>query len=751
MAIVNFFRLPMKKMYFCFTNINTMKSRIILPTLSLILLGFGFLNAQSISPNQVNQWKAQSKRVTIIRDEYGVPHIYGKSDADAVFGLLYAQCEDDFMRVEMNYIEKLGRKAEVFGAQELANDLYIRLIISQEEAKQDYAKSPIWLKKLLNAYADGINYYLYKHPKVKPALLTHFEPWYPLLWTDGSIGAISTGSVNQAEVAKFYGLLGNKLSYIKKNPLDPEADLTGSNGFAIGPAKSKSGNALFYINPHVTFYFRPEVHVNSEEGLQVYGAVTWGQFFVYQGFNPYGGWMHTSSQVDVADNYAETTRDAKGGKEYLLDGKWLPMKVKNIVLNAKGQPAQTIQVYSNHRGPIMAERNGQWISVRSYNRSMKSLIQSWARTKTRSFEEFQNVMKMRANTSNNTVYAGKNGRIAYWHGNFVPKRQPDIDWSLVQDGTKSALDWKGLHPLEEIVQSIDPVSAWIQNCNSTPFTVSGVSSPQKAQYPVYMAPDAENFRDRNAVRLFSSRDKIDLDDLIRLGYDRKLIAFELLIPALVKAGEKRNMAANSPFKLAIDTLKRWDYQARLSSVAQTIAIQWGQKLLERIPRKTMFGGEINLIESAEAYIASSKEEEMCQILDSVLNDLIKNWGTWNVAWGDINRLQRIGNQVDLAFDDAKPSFSVPFASSTWGMLPSYNSKPFANTKKWYGVNGNSFICAVEFGPKIKAKSLLAGGQSGDIQSLHFFDQAQNYAEGKFKDVHFYLSDVLKHQKTAYHP
>ncbi|AWL09411.1 Penicillin amidase [Aquirufa nivalisilvae] len=729
-----------------------MKFRIILLSLCLIFFGTNLCQAIEINPNQLNAWKAQSKRVKIIRDEYGVPHIYGKSDADAVFGLLYAQCEDDFMRVEMNYIEKLGRKAEVFGPSELANDLYIRLIISQEEAKQEYQTSPLWLKKLLQAYADGINYYLYKHPEVKPALLSHFEPWYPLLWTDGSIGAISTGSVNQAEVAKFYGLSGNKLSYIKKNPLDPEADLTGSNGFAVGPAKSRSGNSLFYINPHVTFYFRPEVHVNSEQGLHVYGAVTWGQFFVYQGFNQFGGWMHTSSQVDVADNYAETTREGKQGREYLLDGKWLPIKEQRIVLQAKGQPALSIPVYFNHRGPIMAERNGKWISVKSYNRSIKSLIQSWARTKTRSFEEFQSVMNMRANTSNNTVYAGKNGRIAYWHGNFVPKRQPEIDWSLVQDGTKSSLDWKGLHPLKEIVQSIDPASGWIQNCNSTPFTVSGFSSPQKSKYPVYMAPDAENFRDRNAFRLFSTSAKLNLDELIHLGYNRKLTAFELLIPALVKAGESRNMTNSSAFfKWAIDTLKRWDYHARLNSVAQTLAIQWGQKMLLKIPRKQMFGGEIDLIQSIEAYIASGKGEEMCQVLEIDLQDLNKNWGTWQVAWGELNRLQRIGNQVELAFDDAQASYPVPFASSTWGMLPSYNSKAFSNTKKWYGVNGNSFICAVEFGPKIKAKSLLAGGQSGDVHSPHFFDQGQQYAEGKFKDVHFYIEDVLKHQKSAYHP
>ncbi|MEY3957012.1 MAG: hypothetical protein RLZ73_1468, partial [Bacteroidota bacterium] len=386
-----------------------------------------------------NPYADQAKRVTIYRDQWGIPHIYGKTDADAVFGLLYAQCEDDFARVEMNYIEKLGRMSEVKGEKELAYDLYIKLLIDEKEAKEEYKTSPPWLKKLLNAYADGINYYLLKHPEVKPRLITHFEPWFPLLWTDGSIGAISTGDVTEQETALFYGLPAKVASATYQNP---DEKLTGSNGFAVGPALSTSGNSLLYINPHVTFYFRPEVHVESEEGLSVYGAVTWGQFFIYQGFNPYNGWMHTSSEVDVADAYMETTRSREGQMEYLLDGKWIPFKTKWITLGTR-----KIKTYYNHRGPVLAARNGKWISVRSYNRARKSLVQSWLRTKTTGFADFKRVMEMRANTSNNTVYADNKGNIAYWHGNYVPRRNPTLDWGIPQDGSTSKNDWRGLHNL----------------------------------------------------------------------------------------------------------------------------------------------------------------------------------------------------------------------------------------------------------------------------------------------------------------
>jgi acyl-homoserine lactone acylase PvdQ len=685
-----------------------------------------------------NPYADQAKRVTIYRDQWGIPHIYGKTDADAVFGLLYAQCEDDFARVEMNYIEKLGRMSEVKGEKELAYDLYIKLLIDEKEAKEEYKTSPLWLKKLLNAYADGINYYLLKHPEVKPRLITHFEPWFPLLWTDGSIGAISTGDVTEQETALFYGLPAKVASATYQNP---DEKLTGSNGFAVGPSLSKSGNSMLYINPHVTFYFRPEVHVESEEGLSVYGAVTWGQFFIYQGFNPYNGWMHTSSEVDVADAYMETTRSRNGQMEYLLDGKWIPFKTKIITLGSR-----KIKAYYNHRGPVLASRNGKWISVRSYNRARKSLVQSWLRTKTTGFADFKRVMEMRANTSNNTVYADNKGNIAYWHGNYVPRRNPTLDWGIPQDGSTSKNDWKGLHTLNEIVHSYNPASAWIQNCNSTAFTVAGPSSPLRANYPVYMAPDGENFRDRNAVRLFSQTSKLDLSGLIGLGYDRRLMAYEVLMPALLDA-----IAGEVDLQEVANELKKWDYNASVTSIAPTIAIRWGLKIMPKMTKTKQFGGETDVVQNMENYAKMGSREEMRQALRAVMKELESDFGTWRVAWGDLNRFQRISNQEVLQMDDAQPSIPVPFTSSAWGQLPSYTSRSIQGTKKWYGVNGNSFIAAVEFGPKIKAYSLLAGGQNGSPSSPHFFDQGKMYADGQFKEVYFYKSDVLKHAVSSYHP
>jgi acyl-homoserine lactone acylase PvdQ len=723
--------------------------------LLLLLLLPVQLIAQDFSTAEITRWEKQAKRITIIRDNWGIPHIYGKTDADAVFGLLYAQCEDDFKRVEMNYIEKLGRMSEIKGESSLQDDLYIKLIIDSAEAVADYKKSPFWLQQLLNAYADGINYYLYKHPAIKPALLTRFKPWYPLLWTDGSIGAISTGDVTEDDVKKFY--LGDAAPSVTKAKDFFEEQVTGSNGFAIAPSKTVSGNAILYINPHVTFYFRPEVHVVSNEGLNVYGAVTWGQLFVYQGFNEYCGWMHTSSNVDVADMYKEKIVKKENRIFYEYEKQLKPVKQKLIKLRYKeGDEIKTkvITAYYTHHGPVMANRNGQWISVRGYNRALKSLIQSFQRTKAKGLEDYKKNMSLYANTSNNTVFADNKGNIAYWHGDYVPRRDKNLNWSNPVDGTTAATEWKGLHSLDEIVHVYNPATGWIQNCNSTPFTVSGSSSPKKENYPAYMAPDGENFRGVNAARVLSNENKFTIEKTIAAGYDQKLSAMEVLIPALVTSFEKNIPATDSLYHALLEpiqVLKKWDYYSGENSVATTLAVEWAQKLTASIQRIYIDEGWDDQVTLTKKFAATATPKELLPPLAAVIRELQTKFGKWNITWGEINRYQRISGDIIQKYKDDQPSYPVGFASASWGQLPSYNSRYYSATNKRYGVSGNSFICAVEFGKKIKAKSLLAGGNSGNPSSKHFTDQLEMYTKGQFKDVLFYKEDVLKYAERSYHP
>ena len=744
-----------------------------------------YLFAQS--PKDISRWQTQAQNVTIIRDNWGIPHIYGKTDANAVFGLLYAQCEDDFKRVEMNYIEKLGRMSEVKGISSQYDDLLIRMVISSADAMADYKKAPAWLKKLLDAFADGINYYLYKNPGTKPALLNHFEPWYPLLWTDGSIGAINTAELDANDLKNLYSngnamAGGGKQSAVGPDcnrdqlavrnerkrstntqapaqtancKLPTEEDPTGSNGLALSYKITASGNCMLYINPHVTFYFRPEVHMVSEEGLNVYGAVTWGQFFVYQGFNEHCGWMHTSSKVDAADSYIEKIKTKNNGWVYEYDGKERPVTEKKILLKYKrGEiiSSKMFTVLYTHHGPVMGKKNGQYLSVRADNRLMNGLIQCWQRDKSNNFADFKKTLDLLGNISNNTVYADAEGNIAYWHGNRVPKRDNSYNWNQPVDGSTNATEWKGLHTMDQTIHIINPPNGWLQNCNSTPFTAAGKNSPLKKDYPAYMAPDDENFRGINAVRVLESGSSYTIPRLIAAGYDTRLSAFEILVPALIRAYESKFKPEDSSvMREPIALLKKWDFRTSENSIATTLAVEWGEWLLRDLKKPLTATHDSGFVEKVKSYAANANAEDIVGSFLGTITGLITKYGKWNIPWGEINRFQRVSSDIDQQYKDDQPSIPVGFAGSTWGMLPSYASQYFPGTTKRYGVNGNSFICAVEFGKRIKAKSLLAGGESGDPASKHFNDQMEMYAKGKFKDVLFYKEDVLQHVEKTYHP
>jgi len=399
----------------------------------------------------------------------------------------------------------------------------------------------------------------------------------------------------------------------------------------------------------------------------------------------------------------------------------------------------------------MGSRNGQWLSLRENNHSMKALIQSWLRTKTKGFADFKKVMDLRSNTSDNTVFADNKGNIAYWHGNYIPRRNKKFDYSQPVDGSTSSSDWKGIYALDSIVHVYNPATGFIQNCNSTPFTVSGKSSPRKEDYPLYMAPDGENFRASNALSLLSDASEITIDKMIHnIGYNHHLAAFDVIIPALLKDYDELSASDTLKTKLqpAVDLLRAWDKNSSDTSVATTIAIELGYRIVQKIPAPVSRFNRTDAVGQLRQTMSTLSPQEIIIVLELTLKDLASRFSTWKIAWGQVNRYQR---PADGIFDDAKPSLPVGLASSLFGSIPSFASSRFTNTDRRYGVAGNSFVACVEFGKKIKAKSIVTGGQSFDPSSKHYTNQAQMFIDGNFKDIFFYKEDVLKHVERTYHP
>jgi acyl-homoserine-lactone acylase len=709
--------------------------------------------AGSFSKAELARLKKAAQRVTILRDKWGIPHVFGKLDADAVFGMVYAQAEDDFNRVELNYINAMGRLAEVEGEKEIWRDLRMKLYIDPLEMKAKYAASPAWLKKLMTGWADGLNWYLASHPQVKPKLLTRFEPWMALSFSEGSIGG-DIESISLKNLEAFYGkrpaaAAAMALADAGKG-FDPEP--TGSNGFAIAPQRSAGKHALLMINPHTSFYFRPEVHMVSEEGLNAYGAVTWGQFFIYQGFNERLGWMHTSGGGDVIDEYLESVVERDGRFFYKYGSEERPLRSKTIVLpyrTADGMGSRSVTAYFTHHGPVIREEGGKWVAVKMMDDPVHALEQSYGRTRARNYAAFLKVMDLRTNSSNNTVYADADGNIAYFHGNFIPRRDPRFDWTHPVDGSDPATEWQGLHAVKETITVFNPKSGYISNTNNWPCTGFGASSPDCKAYPSYMWSLPQNARGVHAERVLHDAHDLTLDGLIGKAYDPYLTAFEPLVPALLKDWDALPQGDALKGRLAeqIGLLRGWDLRWAADSIPTSLAVYWGQDMVKQAATRARAQG-VPVVDFIQTRLTA---QERLDALARATDTLQADFGSWKTPWGEINRFQRLSGEVDQHYDDSKPSIPVAFTSANWGSLASFGMTAKQTTKRIYGDRGNSFVAAVEFGPRVRAKSILAGGESGDPASKHFNDQAEMYSRGQFKDVLFYKEDIEKQLERKYHP
>jgi acyl-homoserine lactone acylase PvdQ len=705
------------------------------------------LFAQRPNPD-VARWEREAREVTIVRDDWGIAHIFGKTDADVVFGTMYAQAEDDFQRAETNYVNAMGRLSETEGESRIYQDLRMKLFIDPVELKKEYAASPPWLQKLMNSFADGLNYYLAKHPEVKPRVIRRFEPWMALSFTEGSIGG-DIERVNLKQLEAFYGKMS--VSRFSREPDEPE-EPSGSNGAAIAPSNTTGHHALLLINPHTSFFFRSELQMVSNEGLKAYGAVTWGQFFVYQGFNDRAGWMHTSSGVDAIDEYLETVVERNGRFYYKYGDEERPVVSVEITVpyrTSQGLKERKFTVYRTHHGPVVREANGKWVSFRIMQEPVKALMQSFLRTKATNYRSYVKTMELEANSSNNTIFADADGDIAYFHGNFIPRRDTSFDWTKPVDGSNPATEWRGLLSVEESPHLLNPKSGWLYNSNNWPWSGAGWSSLKKEDFPAYVETGHETARGLHAIRVLENRSDFTLDSLIAAAFDSYLTWFDKPLPALIRVWD--GALASDPLKqrltAQIESLRAWDHRWGVGSVATSLAIFWGEEIQRRVSEEATRAGMSN-----EDYIATrASAQQLLESLASASQRLQSDFGSWKTAWGEINRFQRLTGDIVQPFDDAGPSIPVGFTSSVWGSLASFGARAYPGTKKWYGTSGNSFVAAVEFGEQVRALAVTAGGESGDPKSAHFNDQAKRYSRGDLREVYFYRSQLEKHTERQYHP
>lgn len=705
-----------------------------------LILCFAPLLAHAANPVEI------AKSITIYRDDYGVPHIYGPTDAACAFGFLYAQAEDNFWQIEDSYIRSLGRASEVYGEKSLVDDELVRALEIPRLAQAEYEHLPANIRALLQGGADGLNYFLATHPQIKPRLLTHFEPWYGLSFNRYGLYfqfIYGRSGLRRDEIKSVVDPQSAQPAAVSRLEPDPAeefkiaAESQGSNMWAVSPAKSASGHAMLFINPHQPFFGTGqwyEGHVHSQEGWNMAGASFFGSPLPTVGHNEYLGWSHTVNVPDIVDVWEEVFDNPNDPLAYRYDGgyrkatEWTDsVKIKT----ASGVTERKFTFRKTHHGPVVARRKGKWLSIKMARFEEGGQIDEWYNmTRARNLDEFKKAMSATAVPMFNAVYADREGNIFYVYNGAVPRRSLKFDWSKPVDGSTSETEWQGYHAFAELPQMTNPKSGFVQNCNSTPFLTTIFENPDSSKFPKYMVGEEDTARARISRRILWNKDKFTFDEWAHAGFDTYVIQAESELADLAAAWAKSPSAKAAE---AYAELQNWDHVSRTTSVPMTLFLLWHEK------------------QYGTAVVRSKEKQDPVQALEQVMDDLTEKFGTWRVAWGDLNRLERRQSGGDEPFRDDVKSLPVAGAPGDVGIVFNFYARPEKNQKLRYGVAGHSFISVVDFAPEVEARSILVFGENSDPSSPHYFDQSQLYASQKFKPAYFMLEEIKAHAEKTYHP
>jgi penicillin amidase len=689
--------------------------------------------ALAAQPADDARWTEVARSVTIHRDTYGVPHVLGPTDASCVFGYLHAQAEDNFAQIEESTIAALGRTAEIDGEAALPGDLLVRALEVPRLAREEYGRADGRLRELCDAAAAGLNFFLARNPQVKPRLLTRFEPWHVFARARHGIYiqfVLGSTGVSLKE-------LGGVVQEVKE----------GSNMWAVSPSRTDSGHAFLFINPHQPF-FGPgqfyEGHVRSGEGWNVSGASFLGALSPTLGHNEHLAWSHTVNAPDIADVYLETFDDPtrplayRHGDGYRTAVEW----TEEIgVKTPQGVVSRKLRLLKTHHGPVVGEREGKKLTLRLSRFEEGGAVQAWyALTRAKSVAELKQVLSSCAIPMFNTLAADRQGDIFYVYSGAVPRRSLDFDWSKPVDGSDPRTEWQGYHAFAELPQLENPRCGYLQNCNQSPFFTTDDENPRAADFPKYMVGEGDNGRARISRRILSRPGRISFEAWSRAAWDTTVLAAEEGVPRIAAALQQ--LAEHEPERArklqpVVAMLQTWDQVSTVESKAMTVFALWHERRKPGAPPPD----QIPLLHEIVA-------------LEEVVERLTTAHGTWQVPWGEVNRLQRVQGVVPPGvgpFSDELPSLPVAGAPGPLGIVFNFYARPPGKQKRLYGLGGHSFVSVVDLGAAVEARSVLVFGQSADPRSPHHFDQAPLYARRQFKPAWFALEEVRANSERTYHP
>ncbi len=735
-----------------------MKMRSVLP---ILLLSFFVVNPACESTREVDSGGTLLDQVTIHRDEWGVPHIYGPTDASVVFGSAYAQAEDNWWQVEDNFVRAIGRGAELYGEKSLLDDYLARGLEISQRSIQEYRDASKQMRRLYDAYAEGFNHFLDTHPMSERRLLDRVEPWHTLalirfkyhhneylsyagLEQDQSQRALKRASESTAQRRDPEG--SNEASSLASSlawPIDIDSPngerALGSNQWAVSGSRTKSGYPMLLINPHVPFFglsTYTEIHLNSDEGLNFSGLTRFGFMLPYMGNNDYLGWAYTDNYGDHGDLYLEEFNSERSAYRYGDDWRDLTTWTDTIKVHTEsGVEPRPYQFTKTHHGPVLGmTENGRPLAVRLAKLDEGGWFEQWhGMMRASSLLEWKASMELLNVPYMNTMYADRDNNILYIYNHAIPRRSLKYDWTQPVDGSDPETEWDGYHALDELPQFLNPESGYLQNTNSSPFVATDGIEADPGDFPKYMVgTESDNRRSQNSRRVLRELDELTLNSFAGAVLERRLIAADEWLDDLFlayEAAKENNSPSVDPLAGPIAALRNWDRVATKASVPTTLFVFWAERVNPDREKET---------------------EQWIEALIQVVKDLNSDWATWEVPWGEVNRIQRPDAAGHLPFSDTLQSRPVAGAPGWLGSVFTFHTRQIEGGKRRYGGHGNSFVKVVEFTPEVQARSVFVFGQSGDPASAHYFDQADLYSANEFKPAWHSREEVEAQAQRSYH-
>ncbi len=685
----------------------------------------------------------------IIRDDYGVPHIYGATDPDVAFGVAIAHAEDDFFTLQDVVAMARGRYGAIAGEDGAKVDFVYHLIDARGTAERHYPTLPADTRAVLEAYAAGLNHFAAQHPgEVKLAdlfpvngedIAAGFALRQPFFFgLDSVIGPLVAGEDLRHEhgpdIPGFpRETIGDGSAVAQARapyrplalPMGADAEHLGSNAFAVRPEKS-GGPTTLISNSHqplrggVAWY---ELVVESGEGWHFAGANFPGSPFPFLGHNEDLGWTNTVNRPDMIDVYQLELDES--GTRYKLDGAWRALESRTVTLPVKVGPVVLPVQRTVHRsvhGPVIINARGAFAIRYGAIDRIEQLDAYYRINKARNLAEWQGQLARMAIPSTNFIYADGAGNIAYVYNAAIPNR-PELDqvsanWRGVLPGNRSDLIWQGSVPYDRLPKVINPASGWVYNANNEPWTAAGPQDDLKPGdfSPVLGIEQKQTNRSRRAYKLLSEAGMLDRAALQRIKYDRGYERMGYIARLWDALG---TLQAQGTAAKARDLLLAWDFAADGQHPADSLAL-----LLIRDFMSAEYGNR--------------PMPDVAEKLQAAADHLMQHFGRLDPPMGEVLRLRQ--GRVDLPLDGGSDTLR---AATTWKVDPDGRLQL---------VHGDSFIMWVEWdkGQPVRSQSIQPfGSATNRPDSPHYTDQMQLFVDHKLKPVHFWRSDVLSHAKQRY--